>query len=469
MIWVKAMTRSGDTTAMAWRMGRKLTFIGLSLLGTACGDDTGAVVTTTFEDTSATAETTSDISDTFESISVTLDEGPFSEVGPEVTSMSDTFETTDPSDTFETDSVSVSVSVSDTFDSSVSDTFDSSDTVVSDSNDTSSSVSSDTDTKGTSTSLETTDPTTTDSTVTDPTDTATTTDPTDATTTDPTDATTTDSDSDTGVDTDGDGDGFVDPPAFGTNPLDFDLVGVWGLNWDPSSGFDSVLDVDDAGNFMWTETSADCTSSTLASGFLWVEGSQVVMHVEVWERPLPWDTEPVLGETFDPPFRLRMSFSLQGSGADDYLTFGAPGTITATAPYTGESYVQIAAEGDFLAGDWHGEAQLDAIPAGETAAVTIVRDSYNADLQLEFAADDPEGFGTRAITTQYFLPEGMGTQSTIFLGGNWGCQGGCPDPSGLTLINGGNLYTYGPYGAQEHLLTFETGRTFRSNVVSDCL
>lgn len=451
---------------MAWDMGRKLA-LGLSWFALACSDD-AAPATTVGNDESTSGDVTSpsDVSDTFETVSISnsdsisVTDPTFSDVGPDAT-------TFDPSDTFETDS-DPSFTTLDTS-SSVTDTLGTSTT---DSTTTDPTIEPTTDptieptTDPTLTDPTTTDPTTTDPTLTDPT----TTDPTttDSTTTDPTDATTTDT-TDTDTDSDTDGGGFDEPPVFGTNPLDFDLVGVWGLNWEPESGFDSVLDVDDAGNFMWTETSADCSESTVASGLLWVEGSQVVMHVELWDRQLPWDTEAVLGESFEPPFRLRLSYSLQGSGADDYLTFAAPGRITEGAPYTGESYVQTDAQGDFLAGTWRGEAQLDAIPAGETDPVTVVRDTFVASLGTEFASDDPQGLGGRSITTQYFLPVGEGTQSIVYLGGNWGCLGGCPDPSGLTLINGGNLYTYGPYGAHQHLLSFATGRTFRSNVVSDCL
>lgn len=228
-----------------------------------------------------------------------------------------------------------------------------------------------------------------------------------------------------------------------------------------------MIDIDDMGNFTWNETSLDCSDTSLASGFLWVEGSQVVMHVETWDRPLPWDTEPVVGETFDPPFRMRMSFSLQGSGGDAYLALAAPSRVTENAPYTGESYVQTDVVGDFLAGTWHGEAQLEAIPAGETDPVVVVIDRYEALLQLENAADDPQGLGTRVINTTYYLPD-PDVAFDVFDGANWTCLGGCPDPSGTTLIDGANLYTYGPYGGQQHLLTFASGRTFRLGYPSDC-
>jgi hypothetical protein len=311
------------------------------------------------------------------------------------------------------------------------------------------------------------DPSDTSSVTTDEPGTTTTGSPTtDATTTD---ATTTDATTTTGDPTDTDtttgGGVFPDPPPFGQNVLDLDLVGTWNLNWDPQTGFDSVLDIDDAGNFTWTETSADCSTSTVASGFLWVSGSQIVMHVEEWERPLPWDTMAVLGETFPPPFRLLMSFSLQGNGGTAYLALGAPPTITETTPYTGESHIRLTTDGVYLGGTWRGEAELQAIPQGETEPVTIVRDVYQALLDAETDVMDPEGTGVRAVTTTYFpVPQ----QSTVFDGGNWTCLGGCPALAGTTLIDGSNLYTYGPYGGQTHLLTFATGRTFKRDVPSDC-
>jgi hypothetical protein len=295
----------------------------------------------------------------------------------------------------------------------------------------------------------TTDPTDTDGTTTSGTTTTGTTDPTDT----------------DGTDTDPTGGGFDPPAPFGDDVQELDLVGVWGLNWVPESGFDSVLDIDVSGNFIWTETSADCSTSTVASGVLWVQGTQVVMHVEEWERPLPWDTEPVLGETFPPPFRLLMSFSLQGGGGMAYLTFGAPSRVVETEPYTGESYIRTAVEGIYLGGDWQGEAELQAIPAGESDPVTIVRDYYLADLMPEVDMLDPQGTGTRSITTQYFP---VPTQSSVFDGGNWTCLGGCPQPSGTTLVDGSNLYTYGLYAGQTHLLTFEDGRTFQRDVDTDC-
>jgi hypothetical protein len=261
-------------------------------------------------------------------------------------------------------------------------------------------------------------------------------------------------------------DPFPPAPAFGTNVLDLDLIGTWGLNWEPETGFDSMIEISDDGEFVWTETSADCTTSTEATGHLWVEGVQVVMHVDTWERPLPWDTEAVLGESFAPPFRLRMSFSLQGAGGDAYLTLAAPTRVTEAAPYVGSSYVRVAQQGLYLGGTWRGEAELQAVPEGETEPVTIVRDVYQAFLDPETDALDPQGTGTRSTSTTYFpIPQA----SYDYDGANWTCLGGCPSGSGLTIVDGDNIFTYGPYAGYEHLLSFVDGRTFRRDIGTDCL
>lgn len=258
---------------------------------------------------------------------------------------------------------------------------------------------------------------------------------------------------------------FPEPGTFGDDVQELDLVGTWGLNWDPSVGADSVLDIDASGAFVWSESSADCSKTTLATGVLWVEATQVVLHVDTWERPLPWDTEAILGETFPPPFRMRMSFSLQGGGVDAYLALAAPSRATQHAPYTGESYIRVAQQGVHLGGTWHGESELLAIRDGELEPVVIVRDYYDAFLDPESAPDDPQGTGTRAVTTQYFpVPHA----ESVYDGANWTCLGGCPQPAGTTLVDGSNLYTYGPYAGQTHLMPLADDRVFRRDVGSDC-
>jgi hypothetical protein len=255
-------------------------------------------------------------------------------------------------------------------------------------------------------------------------------------------------------------DGFPPGQPFGDNVQELDIVGVWGLNWDPGSGWDSVLEIDEAGDFLWVETSADCSEQTVASGYLWVAGSQLVMHVEQWEGGLPWDTEPVMDEVYPAPFRMQLSFSLQG----DYLAIAGPAGLTDTTPYTGESFIRQSTDGSYLGGVWRGEAELHAIRPGQSEAVVIVRDVFEATLDPE-QDTDPEGTGLLFRQTIYFPNPHQDLDYPSF---NWTCLDGCPTPSGTTLIAGSNLYTYGPYAAQTHLMPFATGRAFLRNAASDC-
>lgn len=400
-----------------------------AMLASACGDDSSSATST---DGSTTAVADSGDSGVFTTFMTSAQTG---DVTGNVTSISTTAEPT--TDTATTDVITTGVTTDATTDATSGGVSTSEASVTSDASATSDASTTDATTSGVSA---TTDASTTDATT---------------STTDPTAGTT---DTTTG------GNGFPDAPPFGSNVLDLDLVGTWNLNWDPVTGADSVIDIDDAGNFTWTESSADCSQSTVAAGYLWVEGSQVVMHVEQWDRQLPWDTEPVLGESFPPPFRLRMSFSLQGTGGVAYLGLGAPTRVVETSPYAGASFIRLTQAGGFIGGTWHGEAQLEAIPAGETDPVVIVRDTYEALLDAESGVD-PEGTGTRATNTQYFP---IAQSSWVYDGGNWTCLGGCPAVAGTTLVNGSNLYTYGPYGGQTHLLPFESGKTFKRDEPSDC-
>lgn len=272
--------------------------------------------------------------------------------------------------------------------------------------------------------------------------------------------------SSTGDSTSGGEDAFSPVQPFGDNVQESDLIGVWNLHWDPVDRWDSELSIDDTGNFIWTETSSDCSEAHVASGVLWVEGTQVVMHVDAWDGPLPWPTMDALERSFHPPFRMRLSFTLQGSGSDVYLAFSGPDGLTRTEPYDGQSYVQVATAGEHLGGEWRGEAELIAVYEGVEAEV-IVRDVSTAytDAENDADAEPLEGAGTWArVRTFYPVP----SAASIFANFNWTCLNGCTEPAGTTFVAGTDLYTYGPYAGYRHLMTFESGRTFRRDILSDC-
>ncbi len=213
-----------------------------------------------------------------------------------------------------------------------------------------------------------------------------------------TDSSTTDS---SGTDSSGSGSsgstgdtGGVDPNfpplgVFGDDVTELDLVGTWSLQWTPDgTTWDSVLTIDVNGDFIWRENSADCSVDTLGTGTLWVEPGQIVMHVDTWERQLPWDTMAVAGQEFPPPFRLRMSYGLLGPN----LGLVAPERIVEAEPFTGRAYLQDSLEGMYIAGTYIGEAELLAAFDGQPDAKVVVRDRWTADLDPEVNLN-PESTG----------------------------------------------------------------------------
>jgi hypothetical protein len=231
--------------------------------------------------------------------------------------------------------------------------------------------------------------------------------------------------------------------------------------------------IDSEGNFTWTESSADCQTRKQATGFLWVEGTQVLMQVETWEWALPWDTQTIAGETFAAPFRLRMGFTIQA----DYLAFAGPPGLTETETYLGRSWVLQSQDmnDNFIAGSWRAEAELIGIPASEGDPVVVLRDVFTADLEPDADAvtAPDEGVGTLArVQTYYFTTSGdaeLGDQ--VFDPGNWTCTSDCDlsmVSSGTTFINGANTYTFGPYAGVTHLMSFTSGTSFRRDIASGC-
>jgi hypothetical protein len=187
------------------------------------------------------------------------------------------------------------------------------------------------------------------------------------------------------------------------------------------------------------------------------------MHVETWERELPFDTIAALGEDFPAPFRIRMNYGLLGPN----LGLTGPIGLTGVTPYTGRAYIQLQAEGQFIAGNYYGETELWAVRDGETQAKVLVRERYMADLDLEPALD-PEGTGIVHHDQIYWGADPPILGIDEFESGNWTCYGGCPQPAGQTLINGGNNYAYGPYAGYQRLMVFAPGRAFKRDVDTDC-
>lgn len=298
-------------------------------------------------------------------------------------------------------------------------------------------------------------------------------------------------DSTTGSDTTGEPSPFGPIEEFGDDTLENDLLGVWGLSfgpswgitalnpvpppWDPVGAPDSVLSVNAQGGFVWTEYSADCdpAQTTVGMGSVWVEGSQIVFHVDSWERQLPWDTlNGPPAQDFAAPFRMKLGYTLQGS----YLTLAGPSTLTEVGPYNGRSlqYIDPEADRNDLAGHWLGEAELVAIPAGQQLPQTIVRTSFQGNFQPDdgVVGSNVEGLVIeQGETTRYFFPDDSVT--AVDLIASWWCYNTCPTTSGLAALyppagGAGISFTYGPYAATTRLISFDAGLTFVAAGISDC-
>ena len=63
----------------------------------------------------------------------------------------------------------------------------------------------------------------------------------------------------------------------------------------------------------WPSGTVTATPLPRASGRVWVEDQQIAFHFSDWTGAPLWDTETVLGEPFVLPFRMRTSYTLQGS------------------------------------------------------------------------------------------------------------------------------------------------------------
>lgn len=257
---------------------------------------------------------------------------------------------------------------------------------------------------------------------------------------------------------------FPPPEEFGDSVLEIDLVGRWALQWE-SDGGNLVLEIQPTGTFRLTEYDTACEVAALGQGSLWVTGITLMFHFDEWSGQPLWDTETNLGYSLNPPFRMQSSFTLQGSGGDDYMSLVAPETLLADDSYASQSFIRLTSEGDYIAGQWQGEASLEMLVPDQEEPVLAVIDSQKAFIDEELVMGDPEGTGVFARDRTWYPTPLL---ESIYANFNWTCLNGCPLPAGTTFVAGTNLYTYGPYAGQTHLMPIEDGRTFKRDVLHGC-
>lgn len=241
----------------------------------------------------------------------------------------------------------------------------------------------------------------------------------------------------------------VDQP-FGDDIRELDLVGRWIMPWDPAGVPHVVLEVADDGSFAWFERAADCNDLGVASGNLWVEGTQLVLAVDVWDKSAPWDTESAIGVAFDAPFRMRIGYTPMGG----YLGLAGPQGLVGVAPWQGRSYARLDATVG-ATGVWAAESELWATPPGDPSPTLVVRDRFDA--------QTPEASTALVVHGRtWWWPEGPAPDADQQTNGPWSDDTPGNVAGAATIV--GVLHAYDAVG----LISFVGDRSFKLGVSSPC-
>ena len=138
------------------------------------------------------------------------------------------------------------------------------------------------------------------------------------------------------------------PPAepFGDDAAESGLAGTWTVAWNPDGTPHWTLDIAADGSFTWFEAAASCNATAAASGVLWVEGNQLVLHLDTWDKRDPWPVESVIGAPLQTPFRLHLDYAM----AMGMLSISGPWALTAMLGWEGRVYQRESGSGP--AGTW---------------------------------------------------------------------------------------------------------------------
>ena len=241
------------------------------------------------------------------------------------------------------------------------------------------------------------------------------------------------------------------PPAepFGDDADEVWLVGSWTVAWNPDGTPHWNLDIEADGSFLWTEAAASCTATAVASGVLWVDGKQLVLHLETWDKRDPWPVESVVGEPLALPFRLHLDFAM----ALGMLSISGPWELTAMLGWEGRVYRRAPAVGP--AGVWSSTASLEAILAGEDMPRVIVQDTYTME-----TAGGAQAFETTQRTWTYWeapLEQPAVVENFAW----WNLSPG--QPQGIIAI-GGLQHLFDA----ERLVAFDETRVFSEEAPQGC-
>ncbi len=242
---------------------------------------------------------------------------------------------------------------------------------------------------------------------------------------------------------------FPAPPPFGDDAAETALVGTWTVAWNPNGTPHWSLDVGADGSFAWTEVAAGCNEQASAQGRLWLEGDEMVLHVEAWDKRDPWPVESVVGEPLATPFRLHLSYAM----ALGMLSVSGPWELTSLLGWEGRVYLREPSFGP--AGIWTSSASLEAVVQGEDAPRVIVRDDYT----METAGGAQMTKTTLRTWTHGDAPI---EQPPIVQTGTWFNQSP-GQPSGMIWI-AGTTHLFD----DRHLVAFDEDRVFYEEAPAGC-
>lgn len=177
--------------------------------------------------------------------------------------------------------------------------------------------------------------------------------------------------------------GFEAPQTFGDSVLETDLVGIWTLPTDGAPvGYSMAFEVTDAGIFYWREYDDACALSRSAAGWIWVDGSRLVLLFDSWSGNAPWPIMAKFGYDVQAPFLIDAAYA----PVIGQIGLSLPPAARVATPWTGRGFTRTVGGG--TAQDvWVSETELWAIPPGDDVADILVRDRHTLDTSASAVAD----------------------------------------------------------------------------------
>lgn len=169
--------------------------------------------------------------------------------------------------------------------------------------------------------------------------------------------------------------GFPTPEPFGDSVLETDLVGKWTLPTDSSPvGYAMALEITAEGRFGWREYDDACGLTQSGSGWIWVEGAQMVMLFGDWTGPAPWPVGAKYGWDAEVPFMVRAGYA----PVLGHIGLTLPPAVREALPWRGRGYTRTVG-GTTVRDVWIAETELWDIAPGSDVADIVVRDRTTID------------------------------------------------------------------------------------------